>query len=101
MEDKRERLNGGGAPARASDRAFGAAFAAAFAVIGAGARLAGAQTLSAWLFVISGALLIVAFLTPGALSPLNALRARILDSAVTPPSPTHFAAHSPLFGGIR
>ena len=30
---------------------------------------------SAWMFVISGALLAVALLTPGLLSPLNALRA--------------------------
>ena len=33
--DTHERLTGGGAPARASDRAFGAAFAVVFAVIGA------------------------------------------------------------------
>ena len=82
--DKRGRLTEGGANARASDRAFGLAFAAALAVIGVVARLAGAQTLSAWLFVISGALLIVAFLTPGALSPLNALRTRLMDSVTTP-----------------
>lgn len=81
--DPRERLPGGRASARMSDRAFGAAFAAAFAVIGAVAWLA-SETLSAWLFVISGALLTVSFFTPGLLSPLNALRARLLDSA-TPP----------------
>ncbi len=84
-QDKRERMTEGGAPARASDRACGAAFATALAVIGSVLWLAGANTLSAWLFVISGALLIVAFLTPGALSTLNALRARILDSVTTPP----------------
>ena len=87
-QDTHERLTGG-APARASDRAFGAAFAALFAVIGAIARLASAQTLSAWLFVISGAALAVALLTPGLLSPLNALRARMMDSTATPPP--HYA----------
>ena len=81
--DTHERLTEGEAPARASDRAFGAAFAATLAAIGAVAWLASA-TLSAWLLVISGALLAVAFLTPGLLSPLNALWARLLDSA-TPP----------------
>jgi len=85
-QDKRERLTGG-APARASDRAFGVASAVAFAVIGAVSAAANAQTLSAWMFVTSGALLAVAVLTPGALSPLNALRARILDSVTTPPPP--------------
>ena len=98
--DTRERLTGG-APARASDRAFGAAFAGVFAVIGAVAWLASAQTLSVWLFVISGAALAVALLTPGLLSPLNALRARILDSSATPPPITDFAVYSSLFGGIR
>ena len=63
-----------------SDRAFGVAFAAVFAVIGAVARPASAQTLSAWMFVISGALLAVALLTPGLLSPLNTLRARLLSA---------------------
>ena len=84
--DTRERLTEGGAPARASDRAFGAAFAVVFAVIGAVAWLASA-TLSAWLFVISGALLAVAFLTPELLSPLNALRVRLLDSVTSPLHP--------------
>ncbi len=82
-QDKRERLTGGGARARASDRAFGVAFAATFAVVGAVVRLASAS-LSAWLLVISGALLAVAFLTPELLSPLNALRARLLDSVTIP-----------------
>ncbi len=81
--DTRERLIGG-APARVSDRVFGAVFAATLAAISAVARLASAQTLSAWLFVISGALLAVAVLTPGVLSPLNALRARLMDSVTTP-----------------
>ena len=96
--DTRKRLIGG-APARVSDRAFGYVFAATLAAIGAVAWLASAQTLSAWLLVISGALLAAAFFTPELLSPLNALRARLLDS-VTPPI-TDFAAYSPLFGGIR
>ena len=84
--DTRERLTAEGAPDRVSDRAFGVAFAAAFAVIGAVAWLASA-TLSAWLFVISGALLVVAFLTPGALAPLNALRAGFLFPFSPPPPP--------------
>ena len=100
--DTHEQMIGGGAPARASDRAFWAAFAATLAVIGAVAWLASAA-LSAWLFVVSGALLVVAFLTPELLSPLNALRARLLDSVTTPPPPTitDFVAYSLLFGGIR
>ena len=81
--DTHEQIAGGGAPARASDRAFGAAFAVVFAVIGAVAWLA-STTLSAWLLVISGALLAVALLTPGALSPLNALRVRLMDSVAIP-----------------
>ena len=89
MKDKRERLTDGRAPARMSDRAFGVAFAAALAVIAAVARLASAQTLSAWLFVISGALLAVTFPTPRLLSPLNALRARLMDSVTIPPPPSH------------
>ena len=82
--DTHEQMTGGGAPARMSDRAFGAAFAATLAAIGAVAWLASA-TLSAWLFVISGALLAVAFLTPELLSPLNALRARLNWIPLLPP----------------
>ena len=88
-QDTRERLTGG-APARASDRAFGAALGAALAVIGAIAWLASEQTLSAWLFVVSGAALAVALLTPGLLSPLNAIRARILDCVTIPPHPFYY-----------
>ena len=86
--DTHEQMNGSGAPARMSDRAFGAAFAATLAAIGAVAWLASA-TLSAWLFVISGALLAVAFLTPELLSPLNALRARLIGFRYYPPPPPY------------
>ncbi len=68
--DTHERLTGGGAPARASDRAFGAAFAVVFAVIGAVAWIRGGSPL-AWPFVVSGALLVAGLLTPELLSPLN------------------------------
>ena len=74
-------------PTLMSDRAFGVASAAALAVIGAVARAASAQTLSAWLFVTSGALLAVAVLMPGLLSPINTLRARLLSAV----------RHSPLY----
>ena len=68
---RRQRLTGG-APVRMSDRAFGAAFAATLAAIGAVSAAANAQTLSAWMFVTSGAFLVAAFLTPELLSPLRA-----------------------------
>ena len=68
--DIHERLAGGGRPARGSDRAFGAAFAVVFAVIGAVAWIRGGAP-PAWLFVVSGAFLAAALLTPELLTPLN------------------------------
>ena len=70
--DTHERLAGGGRPARGSDRAFGAAFAVVFSIGGAVAWIRGGA-LPAWPFVVSGAFLVAAFLTPELLTPLNRL----------------------------
>ena len=71
--DSHERLADGERPAPGSDRAFGAAFAFVFAVVGAVAWIRGGEP-PAWPFVISGALLVAALLTPELLTPLNAAR---------------------------
>ena len=75
-QDTHERLTDGGAPARASDRAFGSAFAALFAVIGAVGWIRGGEPL-AWPFVVSGAFLAAGLLTPELLSPLNKAWAKV------------------------
>ena len=65
-----ERLADGERPAPGSDRAFGAAFAIVFAVVGAVAWIRGGAP-TAWPFVVSGAFLVAALLTPELLTPLN------------------------------
>ena len=57
-------------PERGSNRALGVAFASAFAVVGAAAWVRGGA-FPAWLFVVSGAFLVAALLTPDVLAPLN------------------------------
>ena len=69
--------NGASRPTRMSDHVFGVAFAAVLAVIGAVEWIRGGAS-PAWLFIVSGALLVAGLLTPELLSPLNALRARLL-----------------------
>ena len=71
-----ERLADGERAAPGSDRAFGAAFAALFAVVGAVAWIRGGAP-TAWPFVVSGAFLVAALLTPELLTPLNKARAKL------------------------
>ena len=74
--DSHERLADGERPAPGSDRAFGVAFAALFAVVGAVAWIRGGGP-TAWPFVVSGAFLVAALLTPELLTPLNAAQAKL------------------------
>ena len=98
LDDTHERLADGRPPARGSDRAFGAAFAVVFAIGGAVAWLRGGE-FPAWPFVVSGAFLVAAFLTPELLAPLNKLRVRALNSLPPPPPFYEFRRIFAQFGG--
>ena len=74
--DSHERLADGGRPASGSARAFGAVFAFVFAVVGAIPWIRGGDP-PAWPFVVSGAFLVAALLTPELLAPLSAARAKL------------------------
>ena len=67
----------GAARARGSDQAFGIAFALAFAFAGAVAWLLIGETPAQWLFVVSGAFLVAAFLAPQPFAPFDARRVKL------------------------